>query len=981
MVFCGFPSVLGVVTWHDRDVDDVLEELDSGREGLSESTAERRLAEHGPNRLDEGESTSALSLFVAQFREALVYLLVVAAALSLAVGLLPGSEPKYVDAGLILLILLANGVFGFVQDYRAERSMAALRAMASPDATVVRDGEERTIPAADLVPGDVVVLTAGDAVPADARVLESQALSVDESALTGESLPVDKRPDAVAADTPLAERTSMVYMNTAATKGRGRAVVVETGMETEVGGIATGLASVEDEETPFAREVDELGRRIGLGVVTLAGLVAAIQFLFTSTDVVTIALTAITLAVAAVPEGLPAVVTLTLALGSQRLLEKNALVRRLPVVESLGSVDVVATDKTGTLTENRMTVTRVDAGGRTYAVEGDAEAVDGQIRRVEGGEGPEASSDGGDARADAPGGRESDATADAAAGEPGTDDGTAAAGDEGTAAADDALAAVLRCGVVCNDATFDPDAEDALAGDPTEAALLVAAAKADVTPEVERVGEVAFTSERKRMTVVARDRDGYRSTDASDDGSEDDATAYTKGAPGAVLDVCDTILVDGRVQPLTEERRAAVMERTEAFAGDALRVLGFATRALDEAAVDAAVDAGGVADEGVESEMTFLGLQGMLDPPRAEVSDAIADCHGAGVRVLMMTGDNAVTGSAIAEQVGIDATGALTGPEVAAMDDAELAAAVESVDVFARMSPDHKLRVLRALQDADHSVAMTGDGVNDAPSLRGADVGIAMGQRGTDVAKGAADIVLRDDNFATIRDAIAEGRGIFDNVRKFVNYLLSANAGEVLVVFFGVLVGSALFPGLFEGDVDVLVLTPVMLLWINLVTDGLPALALGSDPKADDVMRRDPRPSSESVIHTRMIASIFGIGATMTVTGLAAFFYTLADTGDIVRAQTVLFTFLVAVELVRIQLIRGRYGQPLRSNPWLVAAILASLALQALVLYTPLNDLFTVVPLGVDGLGVVAAGGVAFLVLGSLVERALDRVVADRRAS
>ena len=956
VVFSGFPSPLRVVTWYDRPVDDVFDDLDSGREGLDEATAGRRLEAHGPNRLAEGESASALALFLSQFREALVYLLVVAAALSLAVGLLPGSEPSYVDAGLILLILLANGVFGFVQDYRAERSMAALREMAAPDATVVREGEERTIPATEVVPGDVVVLSAGDAVPADARVVESQALSVDESALTGESLPVEKRPEPVTEETALAERTSMVYMNTAATKGRGRAVVVETGMETEVGGIATGLASVEDEETPFAREVDELGRRIGLGVVTLAVLVAAIQFLLTSTDVVTIALTAITLAVAAVPEGLPAVVTLTLALGSQRLLARNALVRRLPVVESLGSVDVVATDKTGTLTENRMTVTRVQAGGRTYAVEGGAESADGDVVPVE--EADRSEPNGEQCAPSSDGGRE-----------------RSEAGERR------ALEAVLRCGVVCNDATFDPAAEDSLSGDPTEAALLVAAAKADVAPESERVGEVAFTSERKRMTVVARDRDEYRPVaegSEAGEGAQGGATAYTKGVPEAVLDVCETILVDGSVEPLRAAHRRAVMEGTEAFAGDALRVLGFATRALDADAVDAAVDADGVADESVESGMTFLGLQGMLDPPRAEVPDAIADCHGAGVRVVMMTGDNAVTGSAIADQVGIDATDARTGADVADMNDAELSDAVESVDVFARMSPDHKLRVLRALQAADHSVAMTGDGVNDAPSLRGADVGIAMGQRGTDVAKGAADVVLRDDNFATIRDAIAEGRGIFDNVRKFVNYLLSANAGEVLVVFFGVLVGTALFPGLFEGDVDVLVLTPIMLLWINLVTDGLPALALGSDPKAEDVMRRDPRPSSESVIHRRMIASILGIGAAMTITGLAAFFYALADTGDLVRAQTVLFTFLVAVELVRIQLVRGRYGQSLRSNPWLVAALLGSLALQALVLYTPLNDLFAVVPLGVDGLGVVAVAGLGFLVVGSLVERTLDRVVPER---
>ena len=961
------------MTWHDRDAEDVLEALDSSRDGLSEAAAERRLAEHGPNRLDEGESTSALALFVAQFREALVYLLVVAAGLSLAVGLLPGSEPKYVDAGLILLILLANGVFGFVQDYRAERSMAALRAMATPDATVVRGGEEQTIPAEELVPGDVVVLTAGDAVPADARVLESQALSVDESALTGESLPVDKRPDAVASDTPLAERTSMAYMNTAATKGRGRAVVVETGMGTEVGGIATGLASVEDEETPFAREVDELGRRIGLGVVTLAVLVAAIQFLLTSTDVVTIALTAITLAVAAVPEGLPAVVTLTLALGSQRLLEKNALVRRLPVVESLGSVDVVATDKTGTLTENRMTVTRVHAGGRTYAVGGDAESADGELRPVEDGERSAASGDGGDPRADSATGADADESrtdegADVDAGESRTSEGSG--GD-----VDDALAGVLRCGVVCNDATFDPDAADSLAGDPTEAALLVAAAKADVVPEVERVGEVAFTSERKRMTVVARDRDDYHPVDAKEDASEDGATAYTKGAPGAVLDVCDTVLVDGNVEPLTDERRTAVMERTEAFAGDALRVLGFATRALDADAVDAAVDDGGVADEGVESGMTFLGLQGMLDPPRAEVPDAIADCHGAGVRVVMMTGDNAVTGSAIAEQVGIDATGALTGPEVAAMDDAELHDAVESVDVFARMSPDHKLRVLRALQAADHSVAMTGDGVNDAPSLRGADVGIAMGQRGTDVAKGAADVVLRDDNFATIRDAVAEGRGIFDNIRKFVNLLLSANTGEVLTVFVGVLIGSAFFPRLFAAQSEALILTPVMLLWINLVTDGLPALALGVDPKADDVLDREPRDPDESVIDRRVVLSVLTIGVTVTVAGLALFFESLSTFESLVRAQTLLFTFFVVAEMGVIQVIRHRFGASLLSNRWLVAAVAGSVALQLLVLYTPLAGVFDVFGLALPGWERIGLAVGVVLVINFLLSAAYERVL------
>ncbi|WP_369680833.1 cation-translocating P-type ATPase [Halorubellus sp. JP-L1] len=945
------------MSWHDRDVAAVLDALDVDADGLSSEAAAGRLEEHGSNRLASSESTSALALFVSQFREALVYLLVVAAALSLAVGLLPGAEPKYVDAGLIVLILLANGAFGFVQDYRAERSLAALRAMSVPDATVVRGGEERTIPAPDVVPGDVIVVGAGDAIPADARVLSSQALSVDESALTGESVPVEKRSDPVPADAPLAERSNMLYMNTAATKGRARAVVVDTGMDTEVGDIATGLAAVEDEETPFAAEVDALGRRIGAGVVGLVVLVAVIQFLFTTTDPLAVALTAITLAVAAVPEGLPAVVTLTLALGSQRLLAKNALVRRLPVVESLGSVDTIVTDKTGTLTENRMTVTRVHAGGREYAVTGDATDVDGDFEP-----------------ADAP-------TADGGAVQP------------QEVADDPALEAVLRCGAVCNDATFDPDADDPLRGDPTESALLVSAAKAGFDPTFDRLGEVAFTSERKRMTVVGREpRSHAPTTDDRVDGSPSDdddgrrdaegesVVAYTKGAPEAVLSCCDRILLDGEVRALEDADREAVLARTESFAADALRVLGFAVRSLDgePGGGVAPVDEDGVADPEVESGMTFLGLQGMLDPPRAEVADAIADCHDAGIRVVMATGDNAVTARAIADAVGIDGSESRSGPEVDELSDDALVDAAMSVDVFARMSPDAKVRVLEALQRSEQTVAMTGDGVNDGPALRRADVGIAMGQRGTDVAKGAADVVLRDDNFTTIRDAVAEGRGIFDNVRKFVNYLLSANAGEVLVVFFGVLLGSALFPAVFAGGGDALVLTPVMLLWINLVTDGLPALALGSDTRSSDVMRRPPRPSGEPVIHARMAASVLGIAATMTVTGLGAFFYALDATGDLRYAQTVLFAFLVAVEMARIQLVRRRYGQSPLSNPWLVAAVLASLALQALVLYTPLADLFDVVALSANGLAIVAVASVGFLVVGTAVERALDVLVTNR---
>jgi Ca2+-transporting ATPase len=892
--------------WHAGPAETVYERLSTGPDGLTDAEAARRREEHGPNELQASESVSPLALFVAQFRDVLIYLLVVAAALSLAVGLLPGQEPHYVDAALIALILLGNGVFGFVQDYRAERSMERLREMSTPDATVLRDGQRTTVDAREVVPGDVVVVEQGDTVPADARLVEAASLETVESSLTGESASVAKDPAPVDADAPLAERTNMLYMNTSAVRGRGRAVVVETGMGTEMGAIAAEIQGAERDETPFQREVDNLGRRIGAGVLALIALVVLVQVLFTRAGTFAVLLTAITLAVAAVPEGLPAVVTLTLALGSQRMAERNALVRRLPVVESLGSVDVILTDKTGTLTESQMTVTRVAVGGDTYEVTGAGLDTDGEFRR------------------------------------------------DGEAVDTAALASVLRCGALCNNAEPAPADEDReYFGDPTEVALVVSAAKAGISADEERVREVPFSSERQRMTVVVAEDDGH--------------TAYTKGAPETVLERCDAELVDGERRELTEERRAEIRERNEAFATDALRVLGFARRE----GVDPDAD-----EEALESGLTFLGLQGMLDPPRDEVAGAVADCRAAGIRVVMVTGDNLETAKAVGETVGFDPAGAMTGPTVETLSDGELREAVEDVEVFARVTPEHKVAVLRALQANDHTVAMTGDGVNDAPGLRNADVGIAMGRRGTDVTREAADMVLRDDNFATIRDAVAEGRAIFDNIRKFVNLLLSANVGEVLTVFAGVLVGSALFPTLFAGNAEALILTPVMLLWINLVTDGLPALALGVDPKADDVLDRSPRDAGESVIDRRVAVSVAGIGATITAAGLALFFGSLTASESLVRAQTVLFTFFVVAEMGIIQVIRRRFGQSVLSNRWLVAAVAASLVLQAGLLYTAAAGYFDVVALDAVAweriaLAVGSVLGVNF-VLSVLYDRVLE---------
>ncbi|MBS3760568.1 MAG: cation-transporting P-type ATPase [Halodesulfurarchaeum sp.] len=893
--------------WYATPADETFSALATGEEGLSSEEADRRLSEYGTNDIQEAERASVLDLFLSQFRNPLIYLLVVAALLSLGTGFIPGGEPSYTEAVFIVLIIAANGVFGFVQDYQATRSIEALRELATPAATVLRDGEKQSIDAEQLVPGDVISLEQGDAIPADARVLDAEELRTNESPLTGESTPVEKTTGTIDEDTPLAERRNMVYKNTTVVKGRGRAVVVETGMDTEVGGIATQLGEADDRQTPFQAEVEHLGKQIGGLVVVLIALVVAVQFLFTSTEPTAILLVGITLAVAGVPEGLPAVVTFTLALGAREMVDRNALIRRLPVVESLGSVDVIVTDKTGTVTENEMTVTRL------YTSESIIDLSESPSKSA-------------------------------------IDDQRVAA--NGNEDRDPEVAPLLRCGTLCNNVEWTDDNE--YRGEPTEIALRRIADEADIDPTEERIREIQFSSERKRMSVIV------------DNG---EPTAYMKGAPETVLERCDSVLQDGDVSELTEEKRQEILDKTQSFAADALRVLGFASKPVSDPSADA---------DQIENGMVFLGLQGMLDPPREEVEDAIADCRSAGIRTVLATGDNLTTAQAVGEQIGLDPDGALTGGDITEQSDDELGRTIEDVDVFARVEPDHKVRILNALQDNGHNVVMTGDGVNDAPALTQADVGVAMGQRGTDVARQASDMILQDDNFATIRDAIQEGRGIFENVRKFVNYLVSTNTGEVLVVFLGVLLGSLLFPAQFSGTSQALILTPILILWINLVADTLPALALGADPHADGLMDRPPRPTDEGVINTRVLVSILTIAVLLAVTGLGIFFYALDRTGSLLRAQSLLFTFIVVVELIRIQVIRSRYDQPLRSNLWLVGAIGVSLLVQLAVLYTPLRDFFQVVPLTLVEWGWIAIGFVAFLLLNVVVSRLNTRVFKSR---
>ncbi len=925
------PGSISDAGWHSRPLKEVYEALETSNQGLMPEEARNRLERQGPNEIEAEAGISPLSIFFDQYKPALIWVLIVAAAVMAFVG-------HTIDAGVIAGVVVFITVFGFLQDYRAEQSIQALKELSTTYALVRRGGEKTEIDAANVVPGDVIFVESGDIVPADARIVAESNLSVDEAALTGESVGVSKEAGQVEEDVALADRENMLFKDTVVERGSATAVVVETGPESEIGQIATALGEAEERDTPFQTEMDRLGKLIAVGVIGVVSVIAITELVIGDTPPLQVFLTAVGIAVSAVPEGLPAVVTLSLALGARRMAEQNALVRRLPIVEALGSVDVICTDKTGTLTEEEMTVQRIVANQKVYQVTGTGYDTDGEFLR------------------------------------------------DGESVDHDRVAEVLRCGMVCNNVEVGTRERNSgggdqgttsgdeaglgkrtYLGDPTEIALFVAAQKAgfdhdELDEAYPRLGEVDFTSARKRMTTVHRTPEG-------------DTVAYMKGAPETVLERCDRELVDGEVVGLTDERRAEIEAHNESFGEDALRVMGFAYRP------DVPDDQLEAADETHEREMVFLGLQGMLDPPRPEVPGAIAGCLDAGINVVMITGDNAVTARAVGEEVGLRSTRVITGPELEGMDDGELLEVVDDVDIFARTSPEHKTRILQTLQGKGHIVAMTGDGVNDAPAVKNADVGVAMGVRGTDVTEQASDIVLLDDNFATIRDAVRGGRRIFDNVRKFVNYLLSGNGGEVTMIFTGTIAGLGL------------VITPIQVLWINVVTDGIPALTMGVDPAAEDVMERDPRPPGEGVITKRIVTSIVGIALFMTVCLLPLF--TLNFYGELVPgydvtgtllgwspsyspgrelAQTMVFTGFVVFEIVRIQAIRFRYGLGLFSNNWLVLAVVVAVTLQLLVLYTPTGQLlFDVEPLALVHWAQIAIAATAFALLMAIFVKVQDR--------
>jgi len=888
-------------------VEDVLAALDSdARQGLTAAEARARLARVGPNELPAEPPIPAWRRVLAQFRDVLVILLLVATAVSAVLWAIERDSPLPYEAIAILVVVLLNATMGYFQEARAEAAVAALRAMSAAQALVIRDGERQVVAAAGIVPGDIVVVAEGDTIPADARLIESAALQTAEAALTGESLPVAKSPETLPGDAPLGDRHDMVFSGTAATYGHGTAVVTATGMHTEMGRIAGLLKQTPDEATPLQRELDRTGRILGLVVVAIALVmivtIVVVEDVHGLAALFDVLILGVALAVAAVPEGLPAVVTAVLSIGVQRMARRNAIVRHLAAVETLGSATVIASDKTGTLTKNEMTVRVVLTASGRVTFEGSGYSPQGFAHPDGGGsiEGP--------LRIEV----------------------------------ERALAVADRAN---NASVQQRDGRWTVQGDPTEGALLVAARKcglssADLDIRLPRLAEVPFSSERKLMSTIHRDA-----------GREHAGIVFTKGAPDVLLARCAFEVVgDGR-RPLSETRRREILDANEALAGQALRTLGVAARWLEEAALAAHA---AHPDARVEEGLVFAGLIGMIDPPRPEAKEAVARALRAGIRPLMITGDHPVTAAVIARELGISADArAITGAELEKLTPEAIARTVAEVSVYARVNPEHKLRIVEALQRGGAVVAMTGDGVNDAPALKKADIGVAMGITGTDVSKEAADMVLADDNFASIVAAVEEGRAIFANIRKFLRYLLSSNIGEVMTMFFGVVLSKPL--GLAAGgDSLVLPLLATQILWINLVTDGPPALALGLDPPDAAVMRQQPRPPGEGVITPRMWRGIFFIGAIMALGTLFVLDASLPGgfvegSGSLRYAQTMTFTTLMLFQIFNVVNARSDEQSAfvrLFTNPWLWASIVGSVALQGLVVYVPfLQRAFGTVPL------------------------------------
>ncbi|KKH26406.1 calcium-transporting P-type ATPase, PMR1-type [Methanosarcina mazei] len=861
--------------YHDEAADAVLKTLDTSETGLSSGEAENRLEKYGKNELKEEEKTSAVKLFLSQFKSFLILILIVAALFSAFLG-------ELVDALVILFTVFLAGVLGFVQEYRAEESIKLLKSLTSPEALVVRDGKEVKVPSSLLVPGDILILQAGDRIPADARLLEAQSLKIDESSLTGESVPVEKSIKILLPETPQPDRKNMAYTGTSVTYGRGKAVITATGMSTAFGKLAGLLGEIERERTPLQEKLDQFGRWLGAATLIVVAFVAVLG-IFKGFDPFEMFLWGVALAVAAIPEALPAVVTVGLALGVRRMVKRHALVRKLPSVETLGSTNIICTDKTGTLTQNKMTVEKVYVNRTMLSVTGNGYEPVGDFFK------------------------------------------------DGQPVSEDIhLHKLLVTGALCNDAGLvEEEGIGDIIGDPTEGALVVAAAKKGIwRPDLElghrRIGEVPFSSERKMMTTL--------------NASEEGLYAYSKGAPEVILGCCTKIFHGGQEKELTPEIRKEILDTVNEMANQTLRVMGFAYRQVPE----------NIVPENAEREMVFAGLMGMRDPPREEVKVAIATCTDAGIRTVMITGDHKTTAFAIAREIGIYREGdlVLTGTELDALGDKEFEDMVEKVSVYARVYPEHKLKVVNALKKKGYIVAMTGDGVNDAPALKAADMGIAMGITGTEVSKEASSMILTDDNFASIVSAVEEGRNILKNIKNFIAYGLTCHIGVVLIVLVGVLAWQ------------ILPVIAVQILWINLITDGLPPMALSLEAPDRGLMKQKPRKSTEGLVSRRMLIASLGLGALIAVQSLGVLSWALEEGMPLPKIQTLIFTLVVISLMFNAFNWRSDrlsvFSLGIFTNWPLIYAILSTVLLQLAAIYVPvLQTAFRTVPLSLSDWGMI----------------------------
>lgn len=891
--------------WFSQSVEEVQAKLGVRiGQGLTPQEAASRLAEHGPNYLNLRRRSSPFGLFLSQFKDALIIVLIISAIVSFSLSFIEGGSA--VESLLIVIIVLAIAIIGFLNEYKAEKTVEALSKLVGHNVEVRRAGKIISISADHLVPGDIVMLSEGNKIPADLRLCRVKNLLINEASLTGESLAVEKRVLSISEEATVGDQKNMAFAGTFVTSGTAEGIVVETATKTELGKIASLVNTIESEETPMQRKLNSLGKKLGITILLICILVFTVIFLFVDRSIeesgiqhLVFAFTAaVALAVAAIPEGLAFVVRINLALGARRMASRQALVRRLSAVEALGSTDIICTDKTGTLTRGEMMVLRIHTAGKQLKVEGSGYQFEGKIHKP-----------------------------------------------ANNIIVNKALDMCLQIGVLCNNAHI---VNGAVLGDATEGALLVSAAKNNqgyesIREEFPRVDEVPFSSERKVMSTVHKQAGGF--------------FIAHKGAVEETTKLCKFYIApDGRVKRLTNEDRAKINQQNQQFARSALRVLAFAYKQTKSRPTN---------DRDAESDLIYVGLQAMMDPPRQEVVEVIHRVRAeSGIRVIMITGDYKETAIAIAQKIGIHGD-ALTGIELDEMSQEEFEKKVEDISVYARVNPEHKIRIVQALKKHGHQVAMTGDGVNDAPAIKAADIGIAMGVTGTDAAKEASDLILLDDQFLTIINAIEEGRGIFYNVRKYVNFLISCNIAEVIAIFFGVII--------FQD----LILTAVQILFINVVTDGLPAIALGNDPSHKNVLRAKPKSFQEAILNRRIWAEIFIFGGLMSAMLLSQYWFNLSRDG-LTSAISVAFTAMVVYELVRLVDIRTDYKIRWFANPWLSGAIFLSLLLQIAIIYLPsLASYFGVGPLSVNDWAIMLIGSLALIIFMKSLNPMLNKLGSE----